>query len=778
MKNSVSQEKIHRLIISPKTEEKKIGANLIVSNFISLPDKKKAWNDLLSLIKEDYSVRQIAIKAIGQTFPYIPDKEQAWNDVLRSTDDWRFDFDGYGSEVICQIFSYIPNKEKGWDDLLRKTGRYFQRSGVVKTLGLVFIHVPDKEKAWKDIIGLDFTWSFHGYEIEQDATGVLTNAFPHVPNKGKAWNDLLRLAECSNFTTQVETALAIKKGYHYVPDKEKAWNDLLRLTKTNPNFFVRRKTAEALGQALLQIPDRQKTWDLLVGLARDENPYMRRGAAEALGQAFPFVPNKEKAWNDLVILSSNKVKDYSVRQKAIQALGKAYASVADRKSAWKVILQLVTHGDARIRIYAKHSAGKALVYEASLCNGDAFQQKLSNAIQFFENSYKESVNIGGLKPAGFCLLMYRAFYAVTFNSGYGAKEYVSDAKFAVSGSDTKEQLLMIIVNLESALNEVRDYSTTNSSLIKGKLLECSRYCDQAEIMLETVEDKVPAAARIMRKGAQIVKRDIDEIKSQIYCQAKEICLLVRDKGFPYGEFGSEIYQFGKHLKDEDNVQSVISGRYPGLAKRTSDFPRQIGYPLKTSIFAISQSTIKEEQLFSIKKSLKEIQQILEIGLPAIDRRNDIIFSKVCDIDIHLDQIKESILSQLDKSERNIITVFLSHLNESDIRITNELVGAIKNQKLDQEDLKIVETIVGETCKIVAEKQEEIVRQQTELANTIVNFIELQKTPDYNVRHRIVVTIPLIPVLMNYTVIHEVQSGKKIKALWTKVKQIWKRNSGN
>ena len=84
----IDQEEIHNQCLSDDPEERIKALKQLKYNFLLLPNKEQAWNDLHRLTSDDDSyVRSKAASALGSSFSQMPDKEQAWNDLLKLTSD-------------------------------------------------------------------------------------------------------------------------------------------------------------------------------------------------------------------------------------------------------------------------------------------------------------------------------------------------------------------------------------------------------------------------------------------------------------------------------------------------------------------------------------------------------------------------------------------------------------------------------------------------------------------------------------------------------------------
>ncbi|MEA3281302.1 MAG: hypothetical protein U9Q68_01905, partial [Euryarchaeota archaeon] len=208
----VDQAEIHRNIVSVYAETRRELASQLRDNFVVLPDKEQAWNDLHSLTYDhDRYVRLHAADAIRAAFPHTPNKEQAWDDLHRPTEDEYQSVRLHAADAIHIAFPHIPNKEQAWDDLHRLTEA-------------------------KDV------------DVRLHAAAALGSAFPHIPDKEQAWDDLHRLTEDEYPNVRLHATDAIRTAFPHVPDKKHAWEDLIRLTG-DEDSDVRASANHSLGRA-------------------------------------------------------------------------------------------------------------------------------------------------------------------------------------------------------------------------------------------------------------------------------------------------------------------------------------------------------------------------------------------------------------------------------------------------------------------------------------------------------------------------------------------------
>lgn len=107
----IDQEKIHNQCLSNDPNERKNGSYNLNSNFLPLPDKQQAWNNLIGLTSDQNSdVRSSAASALGYAFSQVPDKEHAWNDLHRliNEDDT---VRSAAANALGFAFSQVPDKK-------------------------------------------------------------------------------------------------------------------------------------------------------------------------------------------------------------------------------------------------------------------------------------------------------------------------------------------------------------------------------------------------------------------------------------------------------------------------------------------------------------------------------------------------------------------------------------------------------------------------------------------------------------------------------------------
>ncbi len=292
------------------------------------------------------------------------------------------------------------------------------------------------------------------------AVDLLGTHFSNLSDIDQAWNDLHKLTLDEVSDVRRSGADALGKAFSHFRDKDQAWKDLIRLTQ-DEDSGVRRSAAYALGTVFVHVPNKYRD---LHRLTHDKGSDVRGWAAIALGKAFGYVPDKDQAGKDMHRLTLDK--NNRVRWNAADALGTAFGYVPDKDQAWKDLVRLAQGEDSYVRMFAYHSLGRATIFKATRArNNGALKRELEAAVIYFEKSSQESKH----GPARFCHPFYRTYLAITFQE---AKEeevqrYLAEAKEAVGGSKSKDELLKAVENLAGALKEAQLLKNRSFPLVIG-----------------------------------------------------------------------------------------------------------------------------------------------------------------------------------------------------------------------------------------------------------------------------------------------------------------------
>ena len=604
------------------------------------------------------------------------------------------------AESLGSSFSHVPDKETAWQDLHRLTQDEDSdvRRIAAKSLGSSFSHVPDKETAWQDLISLA---QDEDSDVRWRAAGSLGSAFSHVPDKETAWQDLISLAQDEDSDVRWRAAGSLGSAFSHVPDKETAWQDLHRLTQDEGNY-MRWRAADALGSAFSHVPDKDAAWQDLHRLTQDEDSNVRRRAADALGSAFSHVPDKDAAWQDLHRLTQDE--DSYMRRRAAKALGSAFSHVPDKDAAWQDLHRLTQDEDSYVRMYVYHSLGRVSVFKATESNDSGtIKHELEEAVAYFEKSSQEL----DYSPARFCFPFYRTYLAITFQE---AKEdevqrYLAEAKKAVVGSESKDELLKAVENLAQALQEAQRLKNRSVQEVASELNAYKWYCDKAADYMTAAEDKAPGAVKLMRKCNPLLEEQIQATISEIQERARQICQITRKSDTAFEAPGADINRAAKALSHDNIYETQRSVKR--ITLQLKEFCRLLPKGKRelvcSAVNEIEQANEFPDKIIKIDLALAYVGSAVEIAIQSEDVRSDLrqvhsdvkqVLAEVGIANKKLDEIKYLVFKQK-ISSGNAISALTSITTE--LEKLHQLALQYPHSSLKEREklLQVLSTDMGE-----------------------------------------------------------------------------------
>jgi hypothetical protein len=168
---------------------------------------------------------------------------------------------------------------------------------------------------------------------------------------------------------------------------------------------------------------------------------------------------------------------------------------------------------------------------------------------------------------------------------------------------------------------------------------------------------------------------------------------------------------------------------------------------------------QQESIDNYKQEYTELQQqLIGIFTPQIQvvgNQLQIIENQLQQIDAKLNIVlinQDSLLLRYQVSEQAILRVFIEQLNQTQLAFTENMLNAVAaNQVSESEMLQMLAVLESRIPSLPSSSQAEIA--------------EIIKSPELDARHKITVTLPLVPFLINYEGELELGTGFNIKSAW-------------
>jgi hypothetical protein len=168
---------------------------------------------------------------------------------------------------------------------------------------------------------------------------------------------------------------------------------------------------------------------------------------------------------------------------------------------------------------------------------------------------------------------------------------------------------------------------------------------------------------------------------------------------------------------------------------------------------------QQESIDNYKQEYTELQQqLIGISTPQIQvvgNQLQIIENQLQQIDAKLNIVlikQDSLLIRYEASEQAILRVFIEQLNQTQLAFTENMLNAVAaNQVSESEMLQMLAVLESRIPSLPSSSQAEIA--------------EIIKSPELDARHKITVTLPIVPFLINYEGELELGTGFNIKSAW-------------
>ncbi len=143
-----------------------------------------------------------------------------------------------------------------------------------------------------------------------------------------------------------------------------------------------------------------------------------------------------------------------------------------------------------------------------------------------------------------------------------------------------------------------------------------------------------------------------------------------------------------------------------------------------------------------------------------------IKKSVDDIEVGILELKTGqarILARFDESEQRILSPILGRLDEQETALTAAILGALETRAFPAEELgQHLAAIHLALAEINARTAQISDQQITEAARQVA---EIADDPGLDVKHKLKLTIPIVPLLLNYEGELELSSGLNLRKAW-------------
>ncbi|MEW6735616.1 MAG: hypothetical protein AB1489_30270 [Acidobacteriota bacterium] len=197
------------------------------------------------------------------------------------------------------------------------------------------------------------------------------------------------------------------------------------------------------------------------------------------------------------------------------------------------------------------------------------------------------------------------------------------------------------------------------------------------------------------------------------------------------------------------------------ALRVEDSPkRQAKYELDIAELKASAGRYeKEYQELLAKVSPQQTSQLqnIQVELQKMDTKLDLVIASQAAIYKHLDNMQQELLARYELGERELVATLFEKLDQDKLILIRAMIEGLDANLITQQETQQLLTTVQSS--MVALEQQNVAIPVNQLLEDAI------KDPSLDVRHRLKICLPIIPLILQYEGELEIGSGTNLGNLW-------------
>ena len=219
------------------------------------------------------------------------------------------------------------------------------------------------------------------------------------------------------------------------------------------------------------------------------------------------------------------------------------------------------------------------------------------------------------------------------------------------------------------------------------------------------------------------------------------------------------------LSDHINEDFNLLKRYEDALRFEDDPKRCAKY--EKAIEELKASALKHETEYkSLEKKSNEINVSLPLNegqdLNSIHGKLDALLAGQIDIHQHISALGQAILNRYDAGEKRLLSSVIEKITEAQIQTVNDILEASENNRLNETEMNAAIEGVKQSLSKIEEQGKSLVPEQKKLAETF-------NAPQLSVKHKLKMSVPIIPLILNYETEFELGSGINLGNVWTNLR---------
>ncbi|MBD1889191.1 hypothetical protein [Coleofasciculus sp. FACHB-SPT9] len=219
----------------------------------------------------------------------------------------------------------------------------------------------------------------------------------------------------------------------------------------------------------------------------------------------------------------------------------------------------------------------------------------------------------------------------------------------------------------------------------------------------------------------------------------------------------------QHLEDNIKQDLALLKKYEDAERYEDDPRRQTRYQREIDQLKESATRYQQEydelQIQITGEPTLQMQSIA-IQLQQMDTKLNTLYAGQKAIYENVNHLRKGLLNRYKSSEQHIIAVITERLDKAQIATVSSVLEALEADKISEFETQ--QLLQGTQQMLAVLNQRNIVLPgEQEVTETI-------KAPELDAKHKLRVTLPIIPLILEYEAELELGTGINLKAAWQKL----------
>ncbi len=200
-----------------------------------------------------------------------------------------------------------------------------------------------------------------------------------------------------------------------------------------------------------------------------------------------------------------------------------------------------------------------------------------------------------------------------------------------------------------------------------------------------------------------------------------------------------------YATDPRNIEKITKMEIPRQKNAITSYEKELA-ELKAQL----QQGLANQPSAQIQNESDQMQNI-ESELQQLNSKANMLVKGQWVIFSNLNQMRKALLDRYDALERAKVNSITQELNQKQLLLTQKLLDALENNQISESEMQQMLAVLKERIPSLPPSQ--------------AVAAEIIKAPELDARHKLKLTLPIVPMLVEYEGELELGSGFNIKSAW-------------